>query len=1093
MRFGVLGPLAVWTTDGRRVRIPERKVRALLANLLAHDGQVVSADRLIDDLWPDGPPGNPSGALQAKVSQLRRALEDAEPGSRSLVVARRPGYELQADAVDAGRFAALTARARAADDHRVRVALLGEAMALWRGPAFADFADEAFTQAPITRLTEERLLALEEQAEARLELGEHSQLVSDLGEAVASHPLRERMRAAQMRALYRAGRQSEALASYDELRARLAEELGLDPSLELAALHQAILTQDPGLAPAPEPAPTASAARPRTNLPATLTELIGRDGAVAEIRALLNAGRLVTLTGSGGVGKTRLAVETASRHAGAFPDGAWLVELAALDLSGDAAALDSLTEAFMTVLGIREDAAAGLLPTGIPVPPIDRLISALRTKQLLLVMDNCEHVIEPTARLAELLLRAVPGLRLLTTSQEPLAVDGEALWTVPPLELPDQDSGREPEILEQAGAVRLFVARAAAAAPGFALDAHNGEAVAAICRRLDGIPLALELAATRVRVLGVHTLLSRLDDRFRLLDAGHRGAPPRQQTLRSMIDWSWELLTEPEQAVLRRLAVHAEGCTLEAAEAVCAGQCVQAEDVLSLLARLVDRSLVVVTESPHGPRYRLLESVALYCLERLREAEEFAPVRLAHQRYYTALAEEAEPHLRGHAQRRWLERLDLDSANLRTALDGDDIDLTLRLVNTLTWYWILRGRLGEARRSLEAALTAADEASRGLRPGGPLSARLRARASAWHTGITIFEGNGTDRAVRCRGALEAYEKLDDPRGEAEAQWFLGHALCSIGDLAGGEDLIDRALDGFRALGDRWGEAAALSDRAQQRMLRGDLAAVERDGEASAELFRKLGDHWGQLRTVPALATWAEIFGDYDRAARLLREGLGMAERLGMWTEAADLLTGLGRIALLVGDHAQARVLHERSMGLAAEQGFRVGEVNAEVGLGLGARREGELDIAEAHMRNVLQWHRRMGLDGANALILAELGFIAEQRGEVREALALQLEGFDVARATGDPRALALALEGLAGAQALAGHHIHAAQLLGAAAAARESTGAPLPPAERGDVDRITAAGRGVLGAEAFTTAFGQGGGMEPEEYVALADRGRGPL
>ncbi|MEU3354883.1 BTAD domain-containing putative transcriptional regulator [Streptomyces sp. NPDC037389] len=1077
MRFGVLGPLEVWTADGRPVRVPELKVRALLTDLLVHEGRPVSADRLIEDLWGRARPRNPAGALQAKVSQLRRALEDAEPGGRALVVSRPPGYALQTDAVDHRRFTELVERARAAGGPRERAALLGRALDLWRGQAYADFADEEFTRAAAARLEEERLVALEEQARARLELGEHKVLAGELADLVAAHPLREGLRAVQLLALYRSGRQSEALAGYEELRVRLAEELGLDPSPELGALHRAILVQDRSLAPAP--APAAAPVRPRTNLPAPVSELIGREQAMEEIHARLAAGRLVTLTGSGGVGKTRLALETATQLAPGYPDGAWLVELAALDAHGGA---DALVEALLTVLGIREDGAPGILTGGNAVTPLDRLTDALRTKQLLLVLDNCEHLVEHVARLAATLLHGAPGLHILATSQEPLSLSGETVWHVPPLRLPHPGAGDDPEVLRQSAAVRLFVARTAAAVPGFELDSGNAAAVTAVCRRLDGIPLALELAATRVRVLGVHALADRLDDRFRLLATGLRGAPARQQTLRAMIDWSWELLTEPERTVLRRLGVHAEGCTLEAAEAVCADDVVAPEDVLGLLARLVDRSLLLVVPGPHGPRYRLLESVAAYCLERLRETGELASVRLRHQRYYAELAERARPRLRGRDQQRLLELLDAETANLRTALDDGDGALALRLANALTWYWILRGRLGEARRSLEAALAA------GAGTAGPAAVRAR----AWHTGLTILGGGDVaGRAGLVRAALAPYAELADPSGLAEAEWFLGHALCSIGDLAASEELVNRALRGYRALGDRWGTAAALGDRAQLRLLRGDLAGVERDGERSAELFRELGDRWGQLRAVPALTTWAEVFGDYDRAARLLRDGLRMAERLGMWTEASDLLSGLGRIALLTGDHDRARAFHERSMRLAAEQGFRIGEVNAEVGLGLGARREGELDIAEAHMRNVLHWHRRVGLEGANALILAELGFIAEQRGEACEALALQLEGFAVARATGDPRALALALEGLAGARALAGDPAHAAQLLGAAAAARASTGAPLPPAERGDVDRVTAVVREALGEEGRAAEFTRGGGAWPEECADLAERAKG--
>jgi len=616
VRFGVLGTLAVWTEDYSLVAVPEAKVRALLADLLLHLGRPVSADRLIDDLWGDELPVHPAGALQSKVSRLRQALENAEPGGTELVVFRPPGYLLRVagDAVDERRFAALAGRAGTAEDPRDRAVLLADALALWRGPPLADFADAMFAQAAIARLEEQRLAALEEQAEARLALGEHSLLAGELGDLVGRHPLRERLRAAHMLALYRTGRQADAVHSYGELRGRLADELGLDPGPGLVALYQAILQQAPGLLGVP--APPTLAARPRTNVPAQLTGLVGRTEAVAELRALLHDHRLVTLTGPGGVGKTRLALETAAQSADAFPDGVWLAELAGPGSArpgpaGSASPADQV----LAVLGIRDDSS---------LDPADRLADALRGSRMLLILDNCEHVIDQAAKLAALLVQAAPELRVLVTSREPLMLAGEVVWAVPPLDLP--------------GAVRLFMLRAAAAVPGFRpddLDDDNAEAVAALCRRLDGLPLALELAATRVRTLGVHELLARLDDRFRLLATGHRDAPARQQTLWAVIDWSWELLTEPERLVLRRLAVAADGCSLPAAETICAEDDL---DVLGLVSRLVDRSLVVPAGGPDGPRYRLLESVAAYGLRRLHDAGESGVLRERHRRYYAGLA-----------------------------------------------------------------------------------------------------------------------------------------------------------------------------------------------------------------------------------------------------------------------------------------------------------------------------------------------------------------------------------------------------------------------------------------------------------------------
>ncbi|MFD9407071.1 BTAD domain-containing putative transcriptional regulator [Streptomyces sp. NPDC059989] len=1027
MHFGVLGPLEVWTEGGQLVRVRETRIRTLLTALLVRRGHVVSVDRLIDDLWGDAPPAGDVRTLRSKVSLLRRTLQDAEPGSRDLVVSRPPGYLLRVDgdAVDAGRFEALLIRAQAlAGDPRAKAGLLTEALALWRGPsAFADCADEQFVQAEARRLEEQRLVALEELAEARLELGEHGLLAAELGELVTAHPLHEGLRSAHVRALYRSGRQDAALASLGELRDRLRDDLGLDPGRELAELQQAIVRQDAALAPG------VPAQRPRGNLPAPLTDLIGRTEEVRRIGELLESERLVTLTGIGGVGKTRLALETAARRAKALPDGAWLVELAAARNGAD------LHEAVAAVLELRDDVHAAARPLA------DRLTDAVAGRRMLLVLDNCEHIVEPVAELAARLLRAAPGLRILATSQEPLAVTGEHAWPVPPLDLPEPGADRP----EESNAVRLFVARAAAAVPGFALEPDNTEAIAAICRRLDGIPLALEMAAARVRVMHVGDLADRLDDRFRVLAAHLRGVPARQRTLRAMIDWSWGLLTETEQVVLRRLAVPADGCTLQAAEAVCAGENVRTEDVLGLIGRLVDRSLVV----HHDGRYRLLESVAAYCLERLVESGDEQRVRDRHLACYVDFAEHAAPRLRGHHQRLWLDRMDAEAANLRAALAHgvrrDRADATLRLVNATGWFWFLRGRFAEARRSLDLALST----------GG--DSRLRTSARAWRAGMSLLLFDAPDN--ESQPVLDLYDQGDDPAGRARARWFVALSKVGFGDPEATFALADQAHAEFRALDDPWGTAAALSVRAEVALYQGKPDTARADAEHAGRLFRKLGDSWGELQTIVTLGDLAEFTGDYDTAEHLRREGLGLAEHLKLWNETSKLLARLGRTALLIGDLDHAETLHRQAKQLAAAHSYQRGEEFAEVGLALVARRQGRLDDAETHLRAWLEWCRRWDGDLGVAFILAELGFIAEQRGEADTALTLHQEGLEYAQRTGDRRTLARAFEGLAGAYALTGDHETAARLLDTAAATREAVGLPLPTAERADVDRITAAVR----------------------------------
>jgi predicted ATPase/DNA-binding SARP family transcriptional activator len=1071
VRFGLLGPLAVWTADGRPVALPELKVRALLAHLLAHRGRLVSAERLIDDLWGASLPADPANALQGKVSQLRRVLDAAEAGGRGLVAYRQGGYLLQADhdSVDADQFHALTERARRAADPRTVAGLLGDALALWRGDALADFAGEAFARAATVRLEEARLVALEDQAAARLELGEHHLLAGELSDLVAQHPLRERLREVHMRALYRAGRQSEALDSYQRLRSLLIDEQGLDPGPGLAALQQAILRRDPDLdAPAAPPAP----ARPPTNLPTPLTDLIGREDAVTAARSLLAAGRMVTLTGPGGVGKTRLAVETAGGSTDTFPDGVWLLELASL---GGRAPQEpaALVGALLAVLDIRPDMRA----SGAPADPVDALATALSTKQLLLILDNCEGLADPVARLAARLLAAAPGLRILATSQEPLRLPGELLQVVEPLTLPDPAAVADLTALRRSAAVQLFEDRATAAAPAFVLTSGNAADVAAICRSLDGIPLALELAAARVRALGVRELAERLGDRFRLLASGYRDSPPRQQTLRAAIDWSWELLDEPERILLRRVAVHTGSFTLEAAEAICSGDDLPVADVPEVLARLVDRSLVRADAQAEGHRYRLLESVAAYGRERAGAVGELTRLRERHGRYYVALAERAAPQLRGPGQREWLDRLDAETGNLRATLEAAtrdrDATLALRLVNALAWYWLLRGRLGEGTRSLAAALAV----------DGAAASVARARAVAAHGALSLGAGEASEPAALAEAALEPFDVVEDPHARAHGEWMIGYGLVfGVGEMGLGEELVNRALPTFRALGDQWGTAAVLGVRAVQALARGDLAAVVRDSEQSLAMFRALGDRWGQLVAMQGLADLAKLTGDYERAARLHRKALRISEELGLWAEASFWMSGLGRIALLTGDHEQARALIGQGRRLATEHTIRFAEEYADVGLALLARAEGELDAAEEHLRRWLDWDLEIDAHANVALILNELGYIAELRGDGRAARALHRDGYAAALAGGDARLAARALDGLAGADALAGYHHRAARLLGAAAHARATAGGPLPPAERGDVERITEVVRTALG-DGYTTASAAAGADAPDELV----------
>ena len=1012
MRFGVLGPLAVTTDAGRPVAVPGAKGRALLADLLTNRGQVISADRLIDDLWGDDAPANAAGALQVRISQLRKALDDAEPGARGLIESRPPGYVLHPGDVDADRFAAL---ADAPDAER-----LAAALDLWRGEPYADVADAEFVRAEATRLAEQRLVVTERLAAARLARGEHDLVAADLAELVAKHPLREGLRALHLRALYAAGRQTEALASYADLRDRLAEELGLDPGPELAALHRQILAQDTGLAPPPT-------ARIRNSLPARLDELVGRAEALTDLRALLGEHRLVTLVGPGGVGKTRLATEAARDRA--VPDGVHLVELTALR-PGETAVADVV----LAALDVHETAGSG-------ADAGDRVCAALRHRRTLLVLDNCEHVVEPVAALVGRLLRAAPGVTVLATSREPLGLTGELVWEVPPLAVPA--GADDLDTVRRSAAARLFAARAAARHRGFRLDDRTAPDVARLCRRLDGLPLALELAATRVRTLGLTGVVDRLDDRFRLLTTEQRDVPARQRTLTAVIGWSWDLLDDAERTVLARLAVFADGCTAEAAEAVCdAGP--------DLLGRLVDRSLVVLDDTGGTPRYRLLESVAAFCLDRLGDG---AAVRARHAAHYTALAEQADPMLRGPGQQEWLARLDAEAGNLRAALAHGG---GLRLAIALTWYWYLRGRFTEARRALSADGDGPDAA----------------RAAAWRTGFALLQGQVVP-ADEVRAVVDA-------AGDGRVTWFIAVGMLNGTDLSVVAELLTVALDSA----DRWTEAAVLSSRAMLAHAAGDRAALERDATRSAALFTELGDRWGRLQATAWLAGLAEMRGEHERAAALHEEGLTWAEDLGLWPEVGSKLSWLAWTAVQTREYTRASELAERAYRLAVEQDQPAAVVFAELGLGFAARRSGKLDVAATHLRHLAE------LGGAGPepalylpMVLVELGHVAQQSGDPAGARARHAEAFAAARAMRSPREEIGALEGLAAAAA---DPAAGARILGAAAAARTALDVPAAPAERDDLDDVTERLTAALGAQRFAALLAEGAALTTEQARALA-------
>ncbi|MFC4586427.1 ATP-binding protein [Sphaerisporangium corydalis] len=1053
------------------------RLRALLALLALNAGRVVTVEGLVDGLYEGTPPAAAGNAIQALVSRLRHLIGD------DAVVRHPSGYELAVgpDDVDARRFERLAAEGRqalATGDPSRAAAKLREALGLWRGTALADVGDAPFAPAAAAGLAELRLRAAEDHADAELALGGHRDVVAGLRELVEANPLRERLVGALMRALYGSGRQAEALAAYEECRRRLAEELGADPSAALADVHMAVLRADPELGGVASPTS-------RLGLPAPLTPLVGRAEELARVGSLLDDGRLVTLTGAGGTGKTRLAIEAAGRR----PGDVCFVELAPLGSGAE------VPQAVLSALGIRE---IGLLapparPTPDPNPgpgpgpeasswvsegrdggAVGRLAGALGGRRVLLVLDNCEHVVDAAARLADRLLALCPGLTVLATSREALAITGEALCPVPPLKVPPAGT----PAAEALGypAVRLFADRASAVRPGFAVDEGTVGAVLRICRELDGMPLAIELAAARLRSLTPGEVASRLDDRFRLLSRGSRTAQPRHRTLRAVVEWSWDLLGPEEQALARRMTVFAGGCTLAAVERVCG---VPGTDTESVLASLVDKSLV----EPVDDRYRMLDTIHAFCAERLAEAGESEVTRRAHLAYFLDLARTADPHLRRAEQLVWLRLLDRERDNLHAALHraaggsdthaagGSDTNEALRLLAALTGYWWLRGLRSESVTLADELLaTLGEEPPKGLVEEYALCVLTAALGGAGRPGLAAHLDTAT--------GIMRHQTVPSRQPFLNMVWTMVAGPPDPDTIRVLAQVADQATD------DPWTRAFNEFGWGLMALMHGDQATAERRFTAVLADFRTSGDRWGTAQALTHLADVCGGRGDHDRAATLMSEALELAEQLDSPVDMAELLCRRGGAKAREGDVAGARDDYER----AAELGGRAGtpELRAAAGFGLGqiARFGGDLPEARRRYEAALAYCQDDGLNSEEirARLHVGLGWVAESEGDAAGALALHQLALTTRRGARDLPAAAYVAEGLAGVAVLEGEPERAAALLGAGAALRGS-----PPPDDPDVLRVTARCRAMIGDAAYDAAYARGGALTRDRMAAIAD------
>ncbi|MEU6770343.1 BTAD domain-containing putative transcriptional regulator [Streptomyces sp. NPDC046759] len=1034
MQIGMLGPFEVRRGDGGLVDVPGARLRGLLIALALRPGRAVPKATLVDWIWGEHPPADATNALQRLVSRLRKALPDG------VIEGRTDGYRLavEPDAVDAVRFERLLGAGRArAEGASRRAGLLREALELWRGAAMQDVGlqDSTAFDSAVARLEGLRLTATEERFDAEVTLGRGAEVVTELTDLVAAHPVRERLVAALMRALVAVGRDSEALLVYERTRTALADALGADPSPELTALHVALLRGELG-----------RREDRRTNLRAELTAYIGKDADVTAVRELIAGHRLTTVIGPGGCGKTRLATETARTLLGELPDGAWLVELATIRAGGEVA---DVAQSTLAGLGLR-DALLGGAPNA---ELTDRLVAAIRDRETLLILDNCEHVIEAAAVFAHRVLGECRRLRILATSREPLGITGEALWLVEPLALPAAHAG--PGEIESSPAVRLLRDRAGAVRRDLAVDPHTPATMARVCRALDGVPLAIELAAARLRTMSIDQLANRLDDRFRLLTSGSRTALPRHRTLRAAVDWSWELLTHAERVVLRRLSVFSGGASLEAAERVCAGDAVEQDQVLELLTALTEKSLLLA-EGDGAPRYRMIGTIREYARHRLAEAGESDLARHAHLACFTDFVETAEPHLRRAEQLDWLTTLEAEHDNIGSAMRGalaaGEAQAAMRLAAGAGWYWWLSGHRTEGMELIYAATRTPGEVTDEVRATVYALVVLfvsSGRGDEHQAAEWIHEAHRFSQRSRRRNpllglvaALErmlqapdaflpAFEPLldnEDPWVRALARLQLGKMRIVLGrDGRDADAYLEMALAEFRALGERFGISFALTELADRIAVRGEFAGACEHYEQAIAVVTEVGATEDVIRMRSRQAQLYWLLGDKEASAAAIAEAQRCAERV-TWPDAlAELALSKAELARWAGDCEEAH----RQLGVATAI---LGD-----------------DAGQANIRAVTH---------------DLLGYLADDLGEARTHRAAACAA---ASEAGHAPLIAQVLVGVADLALRRDEHAQAARLLAASVGVRG-----LQDRSHPDVARIEQTARRRLGDARFAEAAGEG-------------------
>ena len=1001
----------------------QRKTVQLLKYFLSHRGEVITTDRLIDELYPESDPSKILRNLQGRISELRKGLEpELERGTDSAYLERvgKGTYRFTDDSsfwIDIEAFSRLRSEGEALcsiSDWAAAAPLLQEAIELYRGEFLSEDLYDEWTLAIRERYRDMFIDILSSAAECEAHLERYSKAISLIKTAMMYDPYSEDICQKLMRYHAYAGQPNYAIIFYQSFKERLASELDVEPSGHTAELLQSIQNNEIS-----QPERTTP-----HNLHAPLTSFIGREDEIAQLMTELEKTRLLTLTGIGGAGKTRLGLEVAKQQLEFFTDGVWFIDLAAVEDP------KQIPPVLASTLGIKERGGQSVT---------DAIMAHLEHGKVLLILDNCEQIIGEAAKFTEKLLQACPDLKILVTSRQSMNISGETVYDVPPLTLPcDQDSIAN---LREFDAIKLFEERARASRSEYSLSESDAGIVLKICREIDGLPLAIELAAARMKLLSPLQIAERLEDRFRLLSRGSNTAEPRQQTLWAMIDWSFNLLDEMGQKLLPRLSVFRGGFTLEAVENICAGDGIEKSRALDLLTDLAERSLILIGDRGDAVRYRLLETVRHFGEEKLAESGHNESLKLAHLTHFMAMAEEAEPHFIGPEQRSALSKVESEHDNIRAAIDWalqSKRDLStqgLRLVAALGKYWELQSRWTEGRTLLDGAVRSANDA--------PPETRAKAlRASGF---IAFRQGDYESALDQQTEGLRLSQSASDLPGEGFALNNLGSIHWAKADLLMAQEYYEQALNVFEKAQDAYGLSASLHNLALIAQENGDLERARHMYEKSLRAKRKIADQANIAITLNNLGNIAFQQGDYDYAIEIHEEALSLRKESGDQGMIASSLTNLGNMFWSKGELESAGTYYRESIVIKREIGDQAGIARSINNLGSVYKSLRNFDAARLSYREALRLRRELNDARGIASSLTNLATLESSLNNFSQAKTHLIESVGLSIELGERLALAQSLAQIAHCYAKADDYSSAAQLIAMTEYLIEQTQGALEP------------------------------------------------